>query len=136
MNVTDATKFPCGCRMSNIDGVLVMEPCSPTCEVYAYTHTQARKLGRPITEIDLRKSGVVVGYEPQCSECGQKLDGYTGARGAEPKPGDVSICGYCGNIAIYTGTGVRPPTPIEQTELNADDTVSVIANAIRRRGRQ
>lgn len=37
-----------------------------------------------------------------CSWCESRLDGYTAINGsADPKPGDISMCAYCGNIQFW-----------------------------------
>lgn len=53
--------------------------------------------------------------------------------GARPSAGDVSICLYCGNIAVFTGRGVelRTPTFDELAELASDPDVRRTVNAVR-----
>jgi hypothetical protein len=46
------TRLPCGCRFAKQDDVLLFEPCSSTCDAYAYVIEQARKTGKPI-DIDV-----------------------------------------------------------------------------------
>jgi hypothetical protein len=38
--------------------------------------------------------------ESICASCGTKLDGASGLS-ARPKPGDISICLYCGHIQAF-----------------------------------
>jgi hypothetical protein len=43
MDKTDITTLPCGCVMYNLGNKLVYEPCSLTCEVYAYFLEEAER---------------------------------------------------------------------------------------------
>jgi hypothetical protein len=52
-----------------------------------------------------------------CLKCGELLDCVTssGLLNREiPLPGDISICLYCSNIAIFTDSGLRPPGEHEE----------------------
>lgn len=111
------TKVTCGCVFGAVDGVFVMEPCSPTCEVYAYAVTEARKSGKPIDQIDMRESGRVDAFVPRCPSCDARVDGWSGPRGSQPKPGDLSLCAYCGEISVYGDDNLRKPTKRELRQL-------------------
>jgi hypothetical protein len=57
-----------------------------------------------------------------CPACKKRLTGATGATGDHgPRPGDVSVCLYCGEVLIYGKyLRVRRPTPAELMELRND----------------
>jgi hypothetical protein len=46
-------RAPCGCVFRERANVFVMEPCSETCSLYCFTHTEARRLGKPIEVVYL-----------------------------------------------------------------------------------
>jgi hypothetical protein len=48
---TDALRAPCGCVLATKGPVFVMQPCSPTCPLYCYAHTEARKAGKAIQTV-------------------------------------------------------------------------------------
>jgi hypothetical protein len=55
-----------------------------------------------------------------CFKCDKELDDFRSTTGGViPKAGDVSICLYCSNVAIYTGNliDIRPATPEELVEI-------------------
>ena len=55
-----------------------------------------------------------------CPGCGKKIDACTHALGPDkpPKPGDFSLCGYCGEILIFNpDLTVRNPVLIELLSL-------------------
>lgn len=54
-----------------------------------------------------------------CLVCNKKLDGAMSPEGARvPKPNDVSVCAYCGNIALYDDSlRLRQPTEEEKQEV-------------------
>jgi hypothetical protein len=66
-----------------------------------------------------------------CLKCGEELDDFSSTTGGViPKAGDVSICLYCSNIAIYTGNlmDIRPATSEELAEISNDPkTLKAIA---------
>jgi hypothetical protein len=113
----DMTKAPCGCVFGSVNDVFVIEPCSDTCEVYAYAVTESRKKGMPVGEIDMRDSGNIDAFVPRCSSCDAKVDGWTGPRGKQPKPGDLSLCVYCGEFSIYADDDMRKPTKRELRQI-------------------
>lgn len=44
-----------------------------------------------------------------CLKCGKPLSAATSFEKAEPRPGDISICVECGNVAAYAeGLSLRP----------------------------
>jgi len=57
----------------------------------------------------------------KCPACGYEIDGATGVeKGTTPRPGDISLCVYCGAISIYTrGMGIRSATAFEESRLLA-----------------
>jgi hypothetical protein len=38
----------------------------------------------------------------QCPECGRSLYGSVGTSSVEPRPGEPSVCGWCGALTIFT----------------------------------
>lgn len=60
-----------------------------------------------------------------CIACGKDLDAATGVtKAGGPKSGDVSICLYCGNIAIFgKHRRLRPPTDAEMATIVKDPRV-------------
>jgi hypothetical protein len=60
-----------------------------------------------------------------CLKCGKELDRVTSCNGMRrrPRPGDVSICLYCSDIAILSRSGLRPPTEDEIDELAENEEV-------------
>lgn len=56
-----------------------------------------------------------------CPGCAKKLDASSGADGVAPKPGDCSICWYCGAMLLYQeDLTLRPMTNAEKVEHLAD----------------
>lgn len=46
-----------------------------------------------------------------CPHCARSLDGATntwGSKSAPPEPGDLSICGYCGGMLVFSSAGLEP----------------------------
>lgn len=62
----------------------------------------------------------------RCRSCGMRLGEPEALDkgGGKPVPGDVSVCGGCGEYAIFTGRGweVRAPTPVEKVMIESDAT--------------
>lgn len=115
------TRMPCGCVFGTIDDIFVIEPCSPTCEVYAYAHEQSRKQGKVMgDEIDLSNTGKVKAFMPRCPYCDAKLDGFVGAQGERPTFGALTLCMYCGEFAFFGFDQLRKPTEKETAEIHAD----------------
>lgn len=54
-----------------------------------------------------------------CLGCGMLIDAHTQVAVC-PEPGDVSICLYCSQVAIYTQSGLRWPTDAEHDQIMAD----------------
>lgn len=129
-------KAPCGCVFGTVDDVFVIEPCSETCEVYAYAVTESRKRQNVTAQIDMR--GGRLTSRPTCPACGQLADGYNGKVGTRPKSGAVAVCVGCGEFGIYTDDGIRQPTPIELVEIKGDVTAMALQKlakaAVARRG--
>ena len=67
--------------------------------------------------------------QQKCLWCDRPLDAATDIEqeGNVPEEGDLSICLYCGNLAIYTageaGLVLRHPTVPERAEALADPQV-------------
>jgi len=61
-----------------------------------------------------------------CTICGHDLDGATQINGNNmPKPGDVSICVGCANIAIFDDDlKLRQPNLDEERELLKDQVIA------------
>lgn len=54
-----------------------------------------------------------------CKICGSVLDAASGF--GVPQKDDISICLYCGNIAIFNADFTfRPPTDDERVEIESD----------------
>lgn len=66
-----------------------------------------------------------------CSICHHQLDGATQINGInKPKPGDVSLCIECGNIAIFgNDLELRQPTS-EENQVLQKDHIIISAQAI------
>lgn len=64
--------------------------------------------------------------ESVCSKCGNSLDACTGLNlENQPEPGDVSICGYCGQVMIFgVNLTLREPTLQEQKSLCKDSAIA------------
>lgn len=132
----DLERAPCGCKMGTKGEAFIYEPCSPTCDLYAYAIEEARKMGKPIQVIDLSHSGQLP-FAARCPYCAMGADGYTGNDTA-PEPGDRSLCVYCARVGIYTEHGIRRPTAEEEAENASDHKLGLLVDAakqsIRRRG--
>ncbi len=56
-----------------------------------------------------------------CSSCGELLDAANNRDGHNPKPGDLTLCVYCGAMSSFTETlHIRAMTPEEFRELPAE----------------
>ena len=55
----------------------------------------------------------------QCLSCGSELDASTGVYDAGlPKPGDITLCLYCGHIMAFAGDlGLRELTDSEARDV-------------------
>lgn len=74
----------------------------------------------------------------RCPSCGYRAEAASqiGRRGTErvrPHAGAVSLCIACGLFALFeddfVGLRLRPPTTVEQTELDGDETLQEIRAA-------
>ena len=68
-----------------------------------------------------------------CPYCSKENDAATPAgtdAEAVPGPGDVSVCFYCGGIAVFTETGLRKPTDAERADLLEDPLVIEAAGRV------
>jgi hypothetical protein len=71
---------------------------------------------------------------PRCLTCNARIETTSDLFGdAEIKAGDVSICLYCGAVALFTGNGneVRYPSHEELGEILSDPSVQ-LARAVRK----
>jgi hypothetical protein len=72
-----------------------------------------------------------------CDGCGKVLDGATIVMAENsPKPGDLTVCAYCGLIACYTDDlQTRPATGADLLKLDPGPraTLERIAEALRKR---
>jgi hypothetical protein len=73
---------------------------------------------------------------PRCLDCGAVLTGAAqlGGEGG-PSDGDVSVCSYCGAVALYLDDGeggflLRRPSPAEWRELATDSDVTRVREAV------
>lgn len=131
MKITDAVRAPCGCVFGTIGDTFVIEPCSETCEVYAYAHEQSRKQGKPITEVKPLQDSGQLPFQAHCPYCGKAADGFAGTD-ARPEPGDRAICVYCVKIGIYTEHGIRKPTAEEAAEHDHDPQMLIMRETARK----
>lgn len=122
-------RLPCGCIMSTSPlGVFTFQPCSPTCRYYRYVQDQIR-------ERDIPSEHRVM---PGCWSCGSPNDDFTGIGDTDlglPDEGAISICAYCGAVAVFTGQAllVRKPTAGELADVMANTTARRAIQAIRAR---
>jgi protein-disulfide isomerase len=124
-------RAPCGCVFGSVDDVFVVEPCSPTCDLYAYVVEQARKKGMPIGEQDLRTTGKFETFDPRCPYCDAKLNGFTGAKDERPSSGAVSLCCYCGEASIFGDDNLRKPTKREARQMQNDPKLQAMVKIVR-----
>lgn len=71
-----------------------------------------------------------------CAVCGADLNDATCLSStAAPAAGDVSVCLYCGNVAVFTGDGValRQATAAELGELLAEPEVRRVVDLVKTR---
>jgi hypothetical protein len=68
-----------------------------------------------------------------CPTCGKTLDSAAGIGNPQlPNPGDVSICLYCANVAIFDiDDTLRTPTAAEQAELDRDTSIQKVRATVR-----
>ena len=85
---------------------------------------------------------VTLSEPPRCPHCRKKLDGAFEVGGeGRPEPGNISLCGYCGNWSIY-GKNLELVKPDQKllAMIKADRKCQVAYHAtmkvIRRRNRQ
>lgn len=46
--------------------------------------------------------------QPNCPVCNSQLDAVTGiTKDVKPKPGDITLCLYCGEVMEFTKTGFK-----------------------------
>jgi DNA-directed RNA polymerase subunit RPC12/RpoP len=66
---------------------------------------------------------------PRCLRCDRLLDDGSALdlSDARPKDGDVSVCLYCGHVALFCfgATAFRLPSPAEERRLMTDPRIQV-----------
>lgn len=73
----------------------------------------------------------------RCRDCGNVLDGFTGASedAVLPDDGSLSVCGYCACISFFSVVGgivfLRAPFPAELAELENDSEVTRLVRMVR-----
>lgn len=76
----------------------------------------------------------------RCTACGAAADAATEAApgGQRPKPGDVTVCLYCGHIMIFADDlSLRDPNDSEAHEIAGDQRIiRAVEAAHRRKGRR
>jgi hypothetical protein len=68
-----------------------------------------------------------------CLKCGEVLDRVTSSGLLDreiPLPGDISICLYCSDIAIFTSSGLRPPGEDEEFSNDQIQEVAIVLATI------
>lgn len=61
-------------------------------------------------------------WQARCPECRSTLDGATGVDHDErPKPGDVSLCLYCGTILVFEEDRLRRAQEKDLAEIPETD---------------
>jgi len=80
--------------------------------------------------------------ESACVGCGKILDGAFGfdferRKGPAPKPGDVSLCFYCGTPMVWEGDDMRlrAPTAEEAATIAGDERVQLARQLIKEKDR-
>ena len=76
----------------------------------------------------------VLTRDMRCIVCDAEINAATpvGELEARPKPGDVSICWYCGNIRIFKeDEELRDATPDELEEISSNENVKEALESIR-----
>jgi hypothetical protein len=72
---------------------------------------------------------------PRCPFCGAVNDGFTATDEAQaPTEGDIGVCLYCIEVAIYSGEPLRlhRPTPAEAAELREIPDIERLRGLARR----
>lgn len=68
-----------------------------------------------------------------CLKCGSGNDAHQGFETKdEPEPGDLSICWYCGHMAIFTKRGLREPNEEEAERIAHSPKVRAALGFMRR----
>lgn len=87
-----------------------------------------------------RETPLPDGRCPQCNEVNDTSTMLPGSSKAVPRDDDVSLCFYCGGIAIYidNASRLRAATPMEAMSIESDPRIPVFRAALtlvkRRRG--
>lgn len=74
---------------------------------------------------------VQLGGKPQCVNCGELLDGATGVdHRNKPRPGSVTVCIYCGHVAVFADDlSLREPNGEEMRDIAGNETILAIQRA-------
>lgn len=124
----DYMEFACGCEAATVGDTFIFRPHALDCEVYRYVQDTTVELAKPLVTLKEKPA-------PGCVECGNRNDDFTAINNdTKPHVGAISICVYCGHVAVFTGDGLtlRELTSDERPEVMADP--EVIA-AVRSTGR-
>lgn len=67
----------------------------------------------------------------ECLGCGKKVDDVICVSGkGSPRPGDVTVCLYCGHIMVFVeGGDLRNPTSSEMDKIAGDRRVIALQRA-------
>jgi hypothetical protein len=66
-----------------------------------------------------------------CPFCKKSTDCDSQVNGdGVPEVGDVSVCFYCGQVALFTEGGLRKPSDEERSEILADPDVTAAVGAV------
>jgi len=75
-----------------------------------------------------------IAHEPQpCRGCSKPIDAATGVfteKEVRPKPGDVTVCLYCGHLMVYReGLVLDDPSAEEMYQIAGDERILAIQRA-------
>ena len=115
----DYMELPCGCEAGTVGDTFIYRPHAPNCQWFTYVKSGLNASGKPVT-VEFE------GPAPGCVECGERNDDFTAINtDAKPSEGAISICAYCGHVAMFTGDGLvlRELTTYEHAEVMADPEV-------------
>jgi len=127
--------LPCGCVISSgmHEGVetFMLQACSETCTVVRDSLKLADEMDKPV---QIKSRSAVT-----CLKCRAVMDGFTSlGETLLPDPGSVSVCIYCGDVAVFDinpdgDLYLRPPTDDEQRGLDDDEQINAVVAHIKER---
>jgi hypothetical protein len=127
--------LPCGCAISTgiHEGIetFMLQACSETCTVVRDSLKLADELDKPV---QIKSRSAVT-----CLNCQKVMDAFKSTSEALlPDPGSVSICFYCGDVAMFDinpdgDLYLRPPSLDEWVGLEADQQLMDIVAKVRER---